>query len=182
VKKTAGNGASTLVAGEKQELKNMLFDEEKGQQIWNEVLKGGGVRTIVRIVPTRNTDFHHLRDAWVRGLTARSQLNREEYGDEKFGVAMGEFKQIFNRGSVPKQKELLLSRDGSGRLSVRYDDGVTGAQRLGVVEDERISRSIWLGYLAGKTVSSEEARRNIIDGIMEFVERPIGTVATQVHV
>jgi hypothetical protein len=53
---------------------------------------------------------------------------------------------------------------------------------LGEVQDERISRAVWLNYLAGKSVASEPARASIVDGIMEFVERPVGTVATQVHV
>ena len=51
---------------------------------------------------------------------------------------------------------------------------------LGSVEDERISRLIWLGYLGGKSVSSEAARKEIIDGIMALVERPVGTAAARV--
>jgi Chalcone isomerase like len=176
--------ASTLVAGEKEKLKGLLFDAEKSEEVWNMVLKESGARTLIRIVPTRNTDFHHLRDAWVRMMTARAQSPgyKAEYGDESFGVSMQKFKALFNRGSVPKQKELLLSRDSKGKLAVWYDDGKVGAQRLGQIEDERISRAVWLNYLAGKTVASEGARKSIVDGVMEFVERPVGTVATQVHV
>lgn len=172
--------ASTLVAGEKEKLKAKLYDPQEGVEIWDDILKKSGVRTLVRIVPTRNTDFHHLRDAWVRSLTARAQAKKEEYGDERFGASLGEFKQLFNRGSVPKGKELLLSRDPNGKVAVWYDDGKVGATRLGQVVDERISRGLWLNYLAGKTVASEGARKSIIDGVMEFVERPVGTVATQV--
>ncbi|KAH6681892.1 putative altered inheritance of mitochondria protein 18, mitochondrial [Halenospora varia] len=172
--------ASTLVAGEKDILRNKLYDPEEGVEIWNDVLKKSGARTLIRIVPTRNTDFHHLRDAWVRSLTARAQSNKEEFGDEQFGLSMGEFKKLFNRGSVPKGKELLMSRDKKGKLAVWYDGGKIGAQRLGQILDERISRGIWMNYLAGKTVSSEDARKSIVDGVMEFVERPVGTVATQV--
>jgi hypothetical protein len=174
--------ASTLVTGEKEQLKAKLYDPEEGTKIWGAVLKDAGVRTLVRIVPTRNTDFHHLRDAWVRGLTGKAQVERDEYGDEMFGKAVGEFKQLFNRGSVPKGKELLLSRDRRGKLAVWYDDGKNGAQRLGSVEDERVSRVVWLNYLAGRTVASEGARKSIVEGVLEFVERPVGTVATQVHV
>lgn len=176
--------ASTLVAGEKEKLQALLFDSEKGEEAWASVLKDSHARTLLRIVPTRNTDFHHLRDAWVRHLTARAQkpAYKEEYGDESFGVSMQDFKALFNRGSVPKGKELLLSRDKKGKLAVWYDDGKVGAQRVGQIEDERISRSLWLNYLGGKTVASEPARKSIIDGVMEFVERPVGTVATQVHV
>jgi hypothetical protein len=172
--------ASTLVAGEKEQLKGKLFDAEEGTRVWSTVLKEGGIRTLLRIVPTRNTDFHHLRDGWVRSITARAVADKEQYGDEAFGDAVREFKGLFNRGSVPKQKELLLSRDKKGKLAVWYDDGKNGAQRLGGVHDERISRTVWLNYLAGKTVASEGARKSIVEGIMEFVERPVGTVATQV--
>lgn len=171
---------STLVAGEKETLKNMLLDPEKGLEIWDDILKNTAVRTCVRIVPTRNTDFHHLRDAWVRHVTAKAQSNKAEYGDEAFGVAVGEFKQLFNRGSVPKGKEILLNRNQKGLLAIWYDDGKNGAQRLGEVRDERIGRAVWLNYLAGKTVASEPARKNIIDGLLEFVERPVGTVATKI--
>ncbi|RDW71191.1 hypothetical protein BP6252_07754 [Coleophoma cylindrospora] len=173
--------ATTLVAGEKEKLRDLLLDPVTGEEVWSQILKESGVRTLVRIVPTRNTDFHHLRDAWVRSITARAQRNKEEFGDEAFGAAVSHFKTLFNRGSVPKQKELLLLRDVKGKLAVWYDDGKSGAQRVGAVDDERISRGLWLNYLGGKTVASEPARQSIISGIMEFVERPIGTVATQVH-
>lgn len=153
----APNGASTLVAHEKDALKAMLLDPARSEEIWSAILQNPEIKSLVRIVPTRNTDFHHLRDAWVRSLTARAQKNREEFGDEKFGSAMGEFKALFNRGSVPKGRELLLSRDESGKLGVWYEDGEKGSQKLGEVADERISRGIWLGYLAGANVSSEEA-------------------------
>jgi len=176
--------ASTLVAGEKEKLKSMLYDEEKGEDIWSSVLKDSGARVLLRVVPARNTDFHHLRDAWVRQITTRSKipLNKEEYNDESFGQSLQEFKGLLNRGSVPKGKEFLVARGAKGRLAMWYNDGKEGAQRLGHVDDERISRALFLNYLAGKTVASEPARKSIIDGIMEFVERPVGTVATQVHV
>ncbi|KUJ21229.1 putative altered inheritance of mitochondria protein 18, mitochondrial [Mollisia scopiformis] len=174
--------ASTLVAGEKEKLREKLYDPEEGTRIWSEVLRDAGVRSLMRIVPTRNTDFPHLRDGWVRAITARAQGNRAEFGDEAFGKSVADFKALFNRGTVPKQKELLLSRDKQGKLAVWYDDGKVGANRLGDVADERLSRALWLNYLAGKTVASEPARKSIIDGIMEYVERPVGTVATQVHV
>jgi len=135
---------------------------------------------LLRIVPTRNTDFHHLRDGWVRAITSRAQRNKEEFGDESFGASLNEFKALFNRGSVPQEKELILSKNQKGDLVIWYDDGKSGSQRLGEVKDERISRSLWLGYLGGKTVASEGARQSIIDGVLEFVERPVGTVATQV--
>jgi hypothetical protein len=51
---------------------------------------------------------------------------------------------------------------------------------MGRVVDERVSRLVWLNYLAGKTVSSEGARQSIVDGLMAIVERPVGTVVQRV--
>jgi hypothetical protein len=132
---------------------------------------------MIRVVPVRDTDFPHLRDGFVRAIQARES----NAADEQFGEAMREFKRIFNRGKVPKQKEMLMLRDRDGKLTLVYDEGKSqGRQLLGTVDDERISRALWMNYLAGKKVASEEARKNIVDGVMEFVERPIGTVASQV--
>ena len=197
VRRVAGTEtASTLVANEKDSLRAMLLDAEGGEQIWDEVLREGGIRTVVRIVPTRNTDFGHLRDGWVRGITARSQVRsrkqagalggaaQESYDDEAFGKSVGEFKQIFGgagRKGVGKGKVLMLGRDANGGLGAWVEgESAEGFVRLGEVTDERISRLVWLGYLAGKSVASEAARKSVVDGILELVERPVGTVETQV--
>lgn len=198
VKHAAGtDGASTLVAGERERLREMLLDAEGSTRVWDEVLKEGGVRSVLRIVPTRNTDFAHLRDGWVRGITARSQGRTrgegllERFEDEGFGKAMADFKAVFSgagRKGVGKGKVLMLERGGRGEL-VGWVEGEAGKEQaegdflqLGEVQDERVGRLVWLGYLAGKSVASEGARRSVVDGVMEFVERPVGTVETQVHV
>ncbi|KAI0145125.1 chalcone-flavanone isomerase [Xylariaceae sp. FL1272] len=172
--------ATTLVSNEKEELRTALLDPENGEQLWNKILKDARPRSLFRIVPVRDTDFHHLRDGFVRAITARTQGNNADFGDEAFGMAMKDFKTLFNRGKVPKSRELLMCRDGAGILTVTYDDGHSGMGTIGRVEDERVSRLLWLNWLAGKKVASEPARKNIVEGIMEFVERPVGTVATQV--
>lgn len=176
--------ATTLVPGERDQLRTDLLDYAKGEEIWDELLaKGIPARSVFRVIPVRDTDFHHLRDGFVRAIQARAG----KVGDEQFGEAMKHFRQIFNRGKVPAKKELLLIRDGEGKLSVVYDDGGNkkegrplGRQLVGTVDDERVSRALWLNYLAGKKVASEPARKSIVEGIMEFVERPVGTVAAQV--
>ncbi|KAL9618938.1 MAG: hypothetical protein Q9160_006402 [Pyrenula sp. 1 TL-2023] len=183
--------ATTLVPSEKAALKEALLDPVRGEAIWTDVLKEAGVRTAIRIVPTRNTDFMHLRDGWVRGITGRTQqaqasgASTTEFSDEAFGAAVADFKAMWGGGgrkSVPKQETLLLTRDAHGAMEAWLQDGKDGAreERVGGVADERISRLIWLGYLAGKNVSSEGARRSVVEGVMEFVERPVGTVAAQV--
>jgi hypothetical protein len=178
--------ATTLVPGEREQLRSTLLDPAAGEAAWDELLAAGiPARSAFRIVPVRDTDFHHLRDGFVRAIQGKAAP--ELMADDSFGEAMRQFRAVFNRGSVPKRKELLLVRDETGRLSIAYDGGANkkegrkaGRQLIGVVEDERVSRALWLNYLAGKKVASEPARQDIVKGIMEFVERPVGTVASQV--
>lgn len=178
--------ATTLVPGERQKLKELLMDPQKGEEVWDEILKDGGIRTAFRIVPTRNTDFMHLRDGWVRGITGRTQARTaagdQSFNDDTFGASVNEFKTIWGSGarkSAPKGGVLMLTRDAQGKMAAWFEEK-QGSLRLGGVDDERISRLIWLGYLAGKNVSSEGARKSVVDGVMDFVERPVGTVAQQV--
>lgn len=174
--------ATTLIPSEKDDLRKALQDPVEGEETWNEILRDTGCRTAIRIAPVRDTDFPHMRDGLVRAIGARTGRD-PQYNDESFGESMKAFKMAFQRGLVPKKKELLLVRDAVGRLAITFDGGDSykpQKELLGVVDDERLSRLLWLNYLAGKKVASEEARRNIIEGIMEFVERPVGTVATQV--
>lgn len=188
--------ATSLVPGEREDLKNLLLDTEKGEEVWGEILKEGGIRTAFRIVPTRNTDFLHLRDGWVRAITGRAQLanakakdlakqNPEaaapsEFADDSFGKSMGEFKAMMGAGvakNVPKGHTLLLLRDRLGALDILYEQGrKKPTVWMGHVTDERLSRLLWVNYLAGKTVASESARKNIIEGVMGIVARPVGTV------
>ncbi|MCJ1432250.1 Altered inheritance of mitochondria protein 18 mitochondrial [Xylographa pallens] len=174
--------ASTLVAGEKEELRQALLDPLRSEELWDGVLKQGGIRSVLRIVPTRNTDFGHLRDGWVRGITARSQrpAGGERFEDEGFGEAVGRFKALFGRGGVGKGKALMLERMGDGVLGAWVEGEKGGWERMGEVRDERVGRLVWLGYLGGKKVASEAARQSVVDGVMGFVERPVGTVETQV--
>lgn len=190
------NYATSLVPGERQQLKNLLLDPEKGDDVWDAILKKDGLRTAFRIVPTRNTDFLHLRDGWVRGITARAQkanarANADastsaqgEYEDDTFGTSLNTFKGLFGGGqrkSVPKGQILVLARSPRGELDALFRPGVDKPVAwLGRVGDERISRLVWLNYLAGKNVSSDAARRSVVDGVMGIVERPVGTVVQKI--
>ena len=177
--------------GEKEDLKKTLLDGDGSTKVWSEVLKEGGVRSAVRIVPTRNTNFSHMRDGWIRGIDSRGQ--GKEFEGEDFKMAVDQFKGMLGgRGSVGKGKVLLLGRGSNGALRawVEEDAGETESKAsprkggrmtlLGTIADERISRLVWMGYLAGQHIASEDARRSVVDGVMEMVERPAGTIETQV--
>ncbi|RDW93299.1 chalcone isomerase domain-containing protein [Aspergillus mulundensis] len=193
--------ATSLVSTERQRLKDLLLDGEQGEDAWNAILKDDGLRTAIRIVPTRNTDFGHLRDSWVRGITTRAQKANakakaaaaeagagatapEEFQDDAFGTAVNDFKTLFGGGQrkhVPKGQTLLLLRNARGELDALFQpDAAKPFRFMGRVSDERISRLVWLIYLGGKNVSSEEARRSVVDGVMGIVERPIGTVVQKI--
>ncbi|KAJ5218996.1 uncharacterized protein N7498_001095 [Penicillium cinerascens] len=189
---TGAESATSLVPPERAQLKELLLDAERGDAAWTAVLKEDGIRTAFRIVPTRNTDFMHLRDGWVRGITARAQQKKPlpgatapgEFQDAEFGMAMNDFKAVFGGGqrkNVPKGQTLVLLRNAHGALDALFQADPTQSPRwMGRVADERVSRLVWLNYLAGKTVSSEGARKNIVDGLMAIVERPVGTVVQRV--
>lgn len=186
------DAATSLVPPERQQLKDLLLDAERGDAAWTAILKENGIRTAFRIVPTRNTDFMHLRDGWVRGITARAQQKKPlpgatapgEFQDAQFGTSMNDFKAVFGGGqrkNVPKGQILVLLRGAQGTLDALFQpEASKPMQWMGRVNDERVSRLVWLNYLAGKTVSSEGARRSIVDGLMKVVERPVGTVVQRV--
>ncbi|KAF2433066.1 chalcone isomerase [Tothia fuscella] len=179
--------ASALIPDEKDELKKRLLDGEESHKIWNTLLTDANsqLNMAVRIVPTRSTDFGHLRDGWVRGITSKTQTlsstGPSEFADDSFGAALKEFKTLLaGKGKAPTNSVIILKRDTEGVLTVLYQskDGVVND--FGRVQDERIGRLIWLGYLGGKSVSSEGARKGVVDGVMELVERPVGSVETKV--
>lgn len=180
--------ATTLVPGEKGKLREALLDADKSEDIWNEVLKDGGIRSVFRIVPTRNTDYSHLKDGFLRQITGKTQhfaakRNDQTFSDESFGQAVNEFKTFFNgapKKNLPKGEILLLGRDAKGSLSAWYEDPKGDRTRFGQIDDERLSRCVWLQYLSGSNPSSESARKNIVEGVMEYVARPVGTIATRV--
>lgn len=203
--RTVNPTASALILGEKETLRASLLDADQSWEVWDQVLRdrdgGGHIDTLFRVVPVRDTDFNHLRDGWVTGITNRIQEDAKrrqkiakeaangvppppaEFDDESMGLAMRSFKSLFSgKGKAPKASIILLERTPQGSLEAWFQRSAAagskkgGLEKIGSVEDERVSRLIWMGYLGGKNVSSEEARKDVVKGIMGFVERPAGTV------
>ncbi|EDN02281.1 predicted protein [Histoplasma mississippiense (nom. inval.)] len=143
-----------------------------GQEAWNEILRDTHLRTALRIVPTRNTDFLHLRDGWVRAITAQAQsanarakevevaakrgssipagaVVASEFEDDSFGIALNDFKSLFGGGvrkNVPKGQILYLLRNRVGGLETMFHAGHgKPVVWLGAMQDERRGR---LGLLS----------------------------------
>lgn len=186
--------ASTLIPSEKEQLKKRLLDPTTSREIWTELLKVPGLKTAWRIAPTRNTDFGHLKDGWITGITNRTREAKQlaqgaetEFEAEDFGKSIGEFKSIFTGGKAPKGSVMILARGRDGALDVLFQEkaGSSGdekaMQQLGSVKDERIGKLIWLGYLAGDKVSSEPARKGVAEGCVAFASRPVGSAETMIR-
>ncbi|KAI9888383.1 MAG: Altered inheritance of mitochondria protein 18 mitochondrial [Vezdaea aestivalis] len=181
--------ATSLVKPEKDALRRLLLDPLKGEGAWDQILKAEGVKSVVRVVPVRSTDWGHLRDGWIRAVGNRGK--GEGFEDDEFGEAVGAFKKVFGKGGVGKGRGVRLARGRAGDLKVWLEEEAQEEEEgkekerghgdcLGEVRDERIARLIWLGYLAGKNVACEDARTSVVEGVMELVERPVGTVEAQV--
>lgn len=95
------------------------------------------VRSVLRIVPVRNTDWAHLRDGFVRAIlshqpqpqpqpqptTTNSDNSNEE---EDFAHALSVFKGLFHPSnalprSVPAGASLYLVRGSAGELHILYE-------------------------------------------------------------
>lgn len=215
---TVNPSASALIPGEKDDLRQALIDPEKSNQIWEAILSRegtGAVDMAFRVVPCRGTDFKHLQDGWMRGIASRTDevrrkqaellrqqaaenkqislpkpVEENEFSDESFGLAMKDFKNIFQgKGKAPKGSVIILTRNKSGALSALYQPVVQKDSKekmgrptwLGKVDDPRVSKLVWLLYLGGQNVSSEDARKNIVNGCISITERPVGTVEGMVQ-
>ncbi|KAF2212460.1 hypothetical protein CERZMDRAFT_41299 [Cercospora zeae-maydis SCOH1-5] len=192
--KDVNETASTLIPSEKDQLRQRLQDPNASREIWTDLLQVPGIKSAWRIAPTRNTDFGHLRDGWVTGISNRTREYKAisrgaetEYDHEDFGKAVSDFKDIFSGGKAPKGSVMILSRNRDGVLDVWFQEkpGAQGkekeVQHLGKVEDERIGKLIWLGYLGGEKVSSEQTRKGVAEGCVAFASRPIGSVEAMVN-
>lgn len=126
----------------------------------------------------------------AKQISLPKPVDVNEFTDDSFGLAMKEFKALFHgRGKAPKGSVIIMTRTKDGALSAMYQpitktnkgEKIGELIQLGKVQDKRVSRLVWLLYLGGQNVSSEEARKNIVDGCIHIVERPVGTVEGMVQ-
>lgn len=110
-------------------------------------------------VPTRNTDLAHLRDGFVRAISARQKLALKTMAlgpeqSDAVSESITTFKNFFPNSSVAKGQELLLVRTFDGNLAVEY-----GGKTMGVLRDPWVAKEMMLAYFADGNVPSHAVSR-----------------------
>lgn len=153
-----------------EDLEKALMDPNIGMEAVTKILENN-VRILLRIVPVRKTDFGHLRDGFVRAVTDQPRF-KTQGNNEFFGKGLQELKVALGRRmSVKKDTILNLLRDENGVLHIEwfsdvpdYIDNKAGTL-LGEVNQPMVSEFLFSKYLAGKSVSSEEARKSTVQSL-----------------
>ncbi|KAF1924035.1 uncharacterized protein M421DRAFT_104074 [Didymella exigua CBS 183.55] len=148
-----------------------------------------GIASRTDEVAQRHAQMRRQQAAESGAVALPAPVAESEFADESFGRAMKDFKAVFAaKGKAPKGSVILLTRDKSGTLRALYQPVLQtgGGEKMGApallgeVADPRVGRLVWLLYLGGQNVSSEDARRSIVDGCIAITERPVGTVENMV--
>lgn len=110
----------------------------------------------IRIIPTRNTGFDHLRDGFVRAIQGRMKVlaKRGDVGDaelDRVDASLVTFKSLFATRTANKGEELLLVKLPSGGVAVEFEGEV-----LGKVEDPLVARELFMAYFLEKGANSEK--------------------------
>lgn len=151
----------------------------------------------MRGIASRTDEVRRKQAELLRQQAAESKtvalpqpVDAGEFADESFGLAMKDFKALFTgKGKAPRGSVIVLARAKDGSLAAMYQPVVQKEGKeamgkpavLGEVRDPRVSKLVWLLYLAGQNVSSEEARKSVVDGCVAITERPVGTVEGMVQ-
>ncbi|WWD21035.1 hypothetical protein CI109_105516 [Kwoniella shandongensis] len=125
----------------------------------------------VRIVPNRNTDFGHLRDAFTRALTARQKLARaagslSESDETRITESIQLLKSFFPAQTVQKGKDVVLVRPPEGGLVVEFEGKI-----LGRVNDPWIGKELMLTYFADKNVVSDILKEDVANGLEKLIRK-----------
>ncbi|KAJ7596681.1 chalcone-flavanone isomerase-domain-containing protein [Mycena floridula] len=125
---------------------------------------------LVRIVPTRNTSYTHLRDAFVRGLSQRLALSKKEntLSEEaafEVGGPIRQLKSLFPNSplnkNIPLDVFLSAPTPGQPRTLVFRD--------LGSIESDWVATEFVLHYFEGAGLSPA-LKRSTLNSIENFTK------------
>lgn len=149
-----------------------------------------GIASRTDEVRRKQAELLRQQAAESKQISLPKPVEENEFSDESFGLAMKDFKNLFQgKGKAPKGSVIILTRNKQGVLGALYQPVVQKEQKekmgkstwLGEVKDPRVSKLVWLLYLGGQNVSSEDARKSIVEGCIHITERPVGTVEGMVQ-
>ncbi|EAL23213.1 hypothetical protein CNBA5570 [Cryptococcus deneoformans B-3501A] len=125
----------------------------------------------VRIVPNRNTDFGHLRDAFTRALIGRQKLERakgalSEADEVRITEAIQTLKTFFPAQTVHKGKSVTLLRPPEGGIVVEFEGTI-----LGKLNDPWIGKQLILTYFADNGAVSDKLKEDVAKGLEGFTNK-----------
>ncbi|KIR42318.1 hypothetical protein I307_00795 [Cryptococcus deuterogattii 99/473] len=128
----------------------------------------------VRIVPNRNTDFGHLRDAFTRALIGRQKLERakgtlSEADEARITEAIQTLKTFFPAQTVHKGKSVTLLRPPEGGIVVEFEGAI-----LGKLNDPWIGKHLILTYFADSGAVSDKLKEDVAKGLEGFANNKQG--------
>lgn len=113
----------------------------------------------IRIMPVRNTDVAHMRDGFVRGITARHDPDEQ---------TLQAFKEFFPnpRKSFNKEQVMLLTCWKGQKLDLDIDNHDYGTFSAHGDEAKRLLRAFFATYVSGSKVACEPVRKEFIEQIV----------------
>lgn len=151
------------------DLSGALADPQSSADVIGRLLDNG-VRFAVRIVPTRNTDFLHIRDGLVRSVMANPAFKVLGNNDQ-VGQGLTELKQAFSRKrTIPKGDVITIAQIEGGKLYAQYalKANQSEPEELGFVAHPDVGRLLFLQYLSGKNPNSPTASKSSHDGLVSL--------------
>ncbi|KAH8919226.1 hypothetical protein BT69DRAFT_1285040 [Atractiella rhizophila] len=146
--------------------------ETRGEELIRRLVALPG-EFVVRIVPTRGTDFGHLRDGFTKALMGRMKV-AEKKGEidpslgERLANSLVEFKNLFPQArKLGKGKEMLLIKDRDGNLKVECE-----GELIGILKDEWIAREMIVAYFADQNVISQKMKDSVAAGFESLMRNP----------
>ncbi|PWO00329.1 hypothetical protein FA09DRAFT_327783 [Tilletiopsis washingtonensis] len=154
-------------------------DGRSTEDVAREVLRAGHA-CVVRIVPVRSTDMSHLRDGFLRSLSARAKSARAAHAlteaDElSLEAQLEALRAVFPKHAVPKGDALDLVF-ANKTLDVRWHE-----ERLGRVRGPRGEKwtgiaELLLAYVADKSEISRPIKDSVVEGFAHIAKT--GAAAT----
>ncbi|CAO1629190.1 unnamed protein product [Sympodiomycopsis kandeliae] len=108
---------------------------------------------VLRITPVRNTDFHHLRDGFVRAIQGKSKDDPQGSDDDLIGIAIQTFKSSFPKSSLKKHIDLDVVLSDQSSIALESEKKI-----LGSVNSKHLGRYLLQAYMSDKNPVSKPFR------------------------